>query len=436
MGLLKTVGHLLLVAGLTLAAMCAALVVVNLIPNDRLLSHVRSSISEKNFLPSQLGIGQVDFWDECVGATLGLGHGADQMSIVRRSFLSPVIGNCDEFQKYARGEMWVPLRSETGEALTPPNNLGFNYWRYWHGYQILTRPLLYCVKLYRLHYVLFVLFLLSGVFFVSQVSRFSGTCTWSLVIAFFCVPLVNQIPIMTHTMIWVVAFSIGGWLLLPSASGAKARRDLYAWFLLLGMLCSFVDLFTVPLVTLTVPLLGLYWKGKFDADSPKLTVRNILTLSAIWLAGYSFCWATKWVIACMIGGAGAITDLTGIIERRIGIGSSPLGDEGQAFSVSPARSIFVNARVCWYGLMIVTGLAAARIGPLSKAILSRKNWDLRAIAVPLVLFGMPVVWLAVVEQHSIWHAWYVSRIYFSSFAIVIAFILAAGSNPKSDNTVK
>lgn len=41
-----------------------------------------------------------------------------------------------------------------------------------------------------------------------------------------------------------------------------------------------------------------------------------------------------------------------------------------------------------------------------------------------MLFAMPFAWLAVVEQHSIWHAWFVSRIYFTSFALVIAGILA------------
>ena len=108
---MKTVRHLLFVAAFTLAGMCAALVVVNLVPNDRLLSHLRSSISRTNYQSSQLGLGKVDFFSECIAATVGLGHSADQLPLVTRSFLSPVIGNCDEFQEFINGK----------------TNEGFNY---------------------------------------------------------------------------------------------------------------------------------------------------------------------------------------------------------------------------------------------------------------------------------------------------------------------
>ena len=190
------------------------------------------------------------------------------------------------------------------------------------------------------------------------------------------------------------------------------------------MLCSFFDLLTVPLVTLTVPLLGLYWKGEFDEDSEKLTVRSIFILSVIWLAGYSICWATKWAIVGVIGERGVITQISEVIQHRIGIGSGPLGDFGKELKVTAARSIMINAWVCRSGWLIVSSLAIIRIRPLVAAIRSNKKWGFSAVAVPLVLFGMPMVWLAVVEQHSISHAWFVAGIYFTSFAIMLAWILA------------
>jgi hypothetical protein len=429
MELLRTVRHFLFVAGLTLAGMCAAILAVNLIPNDRLLTNVGSSTSLTNFQPSQFGFGQVDFWDECIAATLGLGHGADQLSWVKRSFLSPVIGNCKEFQKYKNGELWVPF-NELSEESAPPTNLGFNYWRYWHGYQILSRPFLYRFSLYRLHYVLFALFVVSGVFFVAQVSRFSSTCSWSLVIASLCVPLVDQVTIVTQSLVWILAFSFSGWLLLPSTSTARRPHHPYVWFMVTGMLCCFFDLLTVPLVTLTVPLVALYWKGEFDGGSPKLTIRRIFMLSAIWLAGYSVCWAAKWAIVALIGGTGVITELSKIIQHRLGIGGGALGDGGQDLSVSAARSILSNIRVCRYGLLIVTGILIVRIRPLMARI---RPWaarlskgSLSAVAVPLLICGMPIAWLAVMQQHSILLSWFVARIYFGSFAIVLAFFLAPG----------
>ena len=436
MGRLKTVWHLLLVAGSTLAGMCAAVIAVNSIPNDPVLSNVSSSISPTNYQPSQFGFGQVDYWDECLGATVGLGHGAEQLSLLQRSFLSPVIGSCKEFQKYKNGELWIPFSEIKGESASPTNQ-GFHYWRYWHGYQILSRPFLYRFSLTRLHYVLFALFVVSGVFFAAQVSRFSNTCGWSLAIAFLCVPVIDQITIINQSMVWIIAFTFGGWLLLNSARSAKARSSPHVWFMVIGMLCCFFDILTVPLVTLTVPLLGLYWKGKFDAGSPKLTVRRIFLLSAIWLAGYSVCWATKWAIVGMIGGSGEFAGLFNIIQHRLGIGGGPLGDEGQQLSVSAGHSVLANLRVCRYGVLIVAVLTIARIQPLTgrmrswiATIRTNKTEGLVALAAPLALFGLPLLWLAVMQQHSIQLAWFVGRIYFSSFAIVLAFLLAPDFSPE------
>ena len=230
MGLMKTIRHLLFVGGLTLAGMCAAVIAANLIPNDRLLSHLRSSMPKTNYEPSQLGLGESDdFWAECAAATVGLGPGAGHLRLVTRSFLSPMLANCHEFQEYLNGN----------------TNVGFNYWRYWHGYQILSRPLLYISTLYRVHYVLAVLFLMSGVFFASQVWRFSSSCGWALVIAFVCVPVGAQMANLAHSPVWIIAFSIGGWLLLPLTSSGQERSSPYVWFLLLGMLMLFLRFFVL-----------------------------------------------------------------------------------------------------------------------------------------------------------------------------------------------
>jgi hypothetical protein len=383
------------------------------------MRHVRFSISRTNHVLSQLAPQEwVDYWDECLAATIGLGHNAEQLSLVRRSFLSPVIGNCVQFQEYVDGG----------------TNVGWNYWRFWHGYQILSRPLLYIGTLYELHYFAVILFVLSGAFFASQVSRFSSSCAWALLIAFFCVPVLPQMAIISDAVLWVIAFSIGGWLLLPSTNRAGERDSLYVCFLVSGMLCSFCGFLTVPLITLTVPLVGLYWKGEFGADNEKLTVRSIIILSVVWLAGYSLCWAAKWAIAGAVGERGVIAEISQVIQHRIGIGGGPLGDTGGDLSVSATRSIVATARTCWYGWLIVIGLAIARTRQLVAAMLSKKRWSFSSVAVPLVLFGMPIVWLAVLQQHSIWHAWFVARIYFTSFAIMLAVILTPGRDERARAT--
>jgi hypothetical protein len=224
-------------------------------------------------------------------------------------------------------------------------------------------------------------------------------------------------------MVWILAFSAAGWLLRPFRN-TEERWGPYPCFWLIGMLCAFFDLFTVPLITLTVPLLGLYWKGEFDSEGRKLSVCDIFVLSVLWLAGYAVCWAAKWVILGALGGTKVVSEISYIIQHRIGFGSGPLGDGGRELSVSLSGSILANARACWYGWLIVIGFVIARMHPIAAAVRSNKKWNFAAFSVPLVLLSMPIAWLAIVEQHSISHAWFVARIYFTSFAIILAAILA------------
>ena len=408
---LGTTGSLLLIGVLLLLSMCCTVVLVNAIPNSRILKHVFSSASPVDYQPSQLGsgmidefTGMVDYYDECVASTVGLGPQADEEHLVARSFLSPDIGSCSQLQSYRRGHYE-----------------GMNYWRFWHGYQVFLRPLLFFFQLQQIRFLSFAAFVCLAAFFVCQVARFNASCGLAIVLALLCIPAASQISLFPLMMVWVVPFSLGGWLLLRSPA-ADERLLRKAAFLAAGMLCCFLNFLTVPLLSLTIPLLALYWKGEFDADSSKLTLRELLVLSALWLTGYAACWASKWILTAILLNGGVVTDQLGaVIRYRLGMGPDPNGSLPRP--VSPARSVFKNVRSCWSGCLIVVALAIIRFRPLLSAARSRKRVNIAAVAVPLVLFTMPVAWLLALEEHSILHAWFVSQIYFTSFALLLAMIL-------------
>ncbi len=413
---MKIFWRCLVVGSLTLIGMCVAVVLVNAIPNDRILANVRSSISVTDFPPSQAGLANFAAWDDCTAATIGLGPTGKGMPLINRSFLSPVVESCDKFQKYLSGA---------------PNQ-GMNYWRYWHGSQLLSRPILFRYGLGMVHWVSFSLFVLCGLFFGSQVSRFTGAGAWSLAFAFLCVPIAEQTGVLSHSMVWMVAFLGGGILLVPDGRASEDYRDPHVWFLVLGMLCCFFDFLTVPIVTLAVPLLGLYWRGGVIPGSPKLTVGRILIFSALWAAGYSICWTTKWIIVAALGEPSVMNEILKIIKHRLGTAGGPLGDRGEALSVSATRSILDNARWCRHGLILLAVVALIRARVLVPRLDSVWRWSLSAAARPaLVIFAMPFVWLATVQQHSIVHSWFVAPVYFCDFALLFMVILAPGCPAES-----
>ena len=117
-GLLKTfVVAILLMASLLIA--------VSSIPNARIAKHVRSSMAPENYQRSPTGQYQIDYYTECVAATMGLLTGPNN-SVLKQAFLSPTLSHCEATKK----------AFENGQAGPEAGN----YWRYWHGYQIITRP--------------------------------------------------------------------------------------------------------------------------------------------------------------------------------------------------------------------------------------------------------------------------------------------------------
>jgi hypothetical protein len=346
----------------------------------------------------------VDYFDECIAATVGLGPQADGESLIARSFLSPDIGSCSAFHDYRNG------RYE-----------GQNYWRFWHGYQIFLRPLLFFFDLGQIRFISFAAFVCLAGFFVLRIARFSQVCAAATIAALLCVPAANQVALFPHMAIWAMSFSMSAWLLRPSSPADSEIRTRVV-FLGSGMLCSFLSFFIVPLLSLTIPLLALYWKGEFAPGNNRLTLRGISILSTIWLTGYATCWASKWILAACLLGGGAVTEqLSAVMRYRLGTGPGPA--DAPHLSISPVRSILLNVRACWYGCWIVGALLIVRFRPLLRAARSWKHRTIAGFAVPGTLFAMPIAWLLVVEEHSILHAWFVGQIYFTSFALLIAALL-------------
>ncbi|MFN7922701.1 MAG: hypothetical protein U0Q16_21530 [Bryobacteraceae bacterium] len=400
----RRTSRLVSIVGLALAFMFGSVMLVNLIPNERLAKHLGFSASRSDYEASQFGFGNLDYWGECVGMSVGAGGHATRLTVVNRSLLSPAARGCGGLPKYLEGEL-----SESQL-----------YWRYWHGYQIFARPLLFSTGLTRVHYLLLAALVWAAAFFAYQALRVGVHCAAAFLVACFCVPLIEQASIITHSMVWVLSF-LAGALILGDAGRSRARRQ--ECLLLSGMLCCFFDLFTVPLVSLTVPLVALYWRGCHCREEHPLTAGEVCVLSGFWLGGFSICWAAKWAAVSLFTDTPVFSDLVSVIRHRL---VHPIGDDGRPLDVTAVRSVVLNASVCWYGWAAIAGLAVVRARTLITRIphLWRNPGDL---ATPVLLLALPLLWLAIVQQHSIWHSWFVARIYFSTFALLATTILAPSS---------
>ena len=101
------------------------------------------------------GSSPTDQFTECIAATVGIDPKTSELGLIERSLLSPVLGNCDD--------SWQFLK--TGILYTGINRKGrFNYWRYWHGSQIIMRPALAMTSVLNVRALMFFLFTSSFMF--------------------------------------------------------------------------------------------------------------------------------------------------------------------------------------------------------------------------------------------------------------------------------
>lgn len=143
--------------GLLICAFAAVLVAANSIPNQRIRDNVTASFSHDNYRRSPTGT-RIDHSTECIVLNMGLGKSATQMGPLARSLSSPTLGDC----------------VATGKALLESEDLGFNYWRYWHGYQVISRPILFFTDAYGLRLISFVVFGLSYLILFQSISTHAG----------------------------------------------------------------------------------------------------------------------------------------------------------------------------------------------------------------------------------------------------------------------
>ena len=200
-----------------------------------------------------------------------------------------------------------------------------------------------------------------------------------------------------YTDVYLLTLVFGILLLWRRTDEQKFGCLLYLW---LGIGLGFFDFLTYPVaslgillaIELTVSTSGL-WKK----------IQAMLLNSTAWALGYGGMWAGKWVVASVFTDQNVILDALRNISGRT---SSTAGEETvDIFSVLWRNAqTYVNVQTLF--LLLV-------LGALLGYLVTVKKFRLRLSAstlVPLVLCALyPVVWYAVLRNHSMIHAYMTHR---------------------------
>lgn len=287
-------------------------------------------------------------------------------------------------------------------ALSNDDYIVRNYGRYWHGYQIILRPLL-CFFTYsdirqinmilQLALVFLLICILAGskdrIFIIPFGGMYLFICPISL---FSSLQFSPCFYIMMLTLIVLFA--------CKDVLNDKRRNYL---FLMAGILTAYFDLLTYPFITLGVPLLAHLGSAYKQLSDDKMRGWNHVFFSTIsWCLGYGGMWSAKWVISTIMTGENIVYDAFEKIKFRSGY-----------FSVKHSYydTLKLNLSVCNRKVFM---LAAISIGIYILAVrvkdhigLDRSLLSLSGMLLVVSLY--PFGWYFFTKNHSSSHSYFTWR---------------------------
>jgi hypothetical protein len=413
---------ILLLIGVPLAAVVAS-ATASLVPDRLILDSLVEGVERSAIIDvPQVGVSGrgVDVFSDCIALTIGLGD--SDGGLATNWLRSPTLGSCE-------GAIESIERYGDGQGLSG----GYEYFRYWHGYTAVSRPLVAAVGVSGARIVLFWAFIGVLAVFARRLWRFHGPIAPVALLGPFLltsdtVELARSLP---HGLPALVAIA-GAWGVHRAAAGPEPDRPGVPWngsddlrlatvAFVSGAMYVYVDLLTTPpgawaLVT-CVALLA----SARRLEGTRLAGRGAL-VAAAWITGWVWTWVSKWVIAAAVLGIDRVRDSVGdAVDER-------LAGEREYLDLSLFSSIELNVETWLRHPLTPAVLVAVAIGTL----LTRRSaghwqvWRTRLIvAAPALL---PLLWFEVLRNHSLVHVLFVHRSLGVSAGIVALALLVGPSS--------
>ena len=323
----------------------------------------------------------------------------------------------------------------------PPNN---EYSRYWHGSQVLLRPLLTFTSIEGCRLVLFGLLLALNAWLAARLMRMrrvrvlaiyaAGLLLVGFWMAAFCIEYITTFLVMTAACI----AAVGLW---RGAQPMERRvRRMTPLCVISGTVTCFVDFLTTETLTLTVPVLLWLMLCK-ESDAQPLRFKQALLwlvrFGAAWLCAYAVTFALKWALVYWFLGKEALLNVFSSAAYRIdrsvveGDAASALTVRSAVLPMMLARNIgmlFPFAESLTTGTAL--GLAAGVLALMGAALylFRGRRADGAFIAVLLLVGLLPYARYVALASHAMDHYFFTYRAQMASLIALMA-VLAYSLKP-------
>ena len=331
----------------------------------------------------------------------------------KRFFASPIYSYFDD--KYvSTGTKLFPTY-----ALCYPEDTHYraSYFRYWHGYQIILRPLLSFTDYNGIRKINQYL---QPFLFAVLLYLFCKRKAYGLILGWILSYIIlnpESMPYnMTYSIIYYIAV-ISSILMLTYMKKIEQNIGWPTYFMMIGIATNYFDFLTYPIVSLAVPL--TVWFYVYPPDNFKNMCKNLFILGGIWIVGYAGMWLLKWVLCYFILGDFVVENIiNAIIDRS----ESHIYERSYPFwsaLTETFRQLCIQPDTVFAIVLSCIASIIAVIIKLQSCIRFAKQNYYQLLSFVAISMGV-VVYCLIIQGHPFQHGIYAYRLWVTFFFPIIA----------------
>jgi hypothetical protein len=279
---------------------------------------------------------------------------------------------------------------------------------YWSGYRLFFKPLMIFFDVWGLRIIQISLIIIALIWTFIKIRQEIGLIeAVLLIIAVLAVNPLNilfgfdQGPDLIQALFSIVTVL---WMLRKKVE----YKWVLSYFLFIGMFEIFINCLIMPLVTLGLPLITYLLYEHKKGTELKIQFKNTITFSFVWGVGYVGTFISSWIISALFKHISPIES----VKRGIGAFVYRCGgnDDSIIKNISDSVHSNINHNVPFIWLIIIFLVFIFLISWMNH---KTRKYLFRLL--PLVFVSLyPFIWIILLNNHSLIHAWMVHDIFIVS----------------------
>ena len=393
-----------------------ALVCVYSLPTKRIEQHLNESTSlynqDENKVDNWIGYlryAKIDNYTDALMLNAALCREGD--NTIENALLNPHYTVSSELANelgHSNISLFLNEKTITGVAY---------YSRYWHGYLLYLIPCLLLCNVGGVRVIMMFVQFLLAMLLLYKISQISPIHMFAYAVTFLFINPITTVLNFQNADVYIISM-LASIAVLYLNDWLKENNRYPLIFTLIGVLTSYFDFLTYPLVSWGIPMITMLLINKKDL---KEQIKTVICCAIAWAFGYAGMWAGKWLVTSIFTDVNVFTEAFSAIVQR----SSSIDNVGEAVSFAKAIDLFVES-VNDVPMMLLLILSLSIISLYMFFNKKLKNLcldNLKGILVYLLVGLAPFVWAFVIRNHFSTHQFLEYRtMAVSVLAILISLI--------------